>query len=378
MAQYTYYCLGCNKKYETDKYYSFGWICVKCREKNIKLILNCCECGKEFYLSWSTYEKQQSKTNWRCKECNLKYLSDLRKRIFANKTPEEKAEFSKKNSIAHKKILSLLTKEEMIERMKYCHEGRDKYFKNPEFKNSRKLRSLKLSISNKNHWKSASQEEHEYRSYLNSKYWANMDEEEKRIKLEPMIVGNKKRWKMMSTQDFISYEYNRAIKWNSDISKHLKTETNTEEIFKNILYENNIKYILQWYNITSYPYFNKLFPYNPYLNTNRVSPFHKWDFLIQLIPNHKIFIDIDGSMHNPNKPKSFITSNNQYLDLQRPYQTDNNQAYIILAYNDKIDNKILVLDLKTGFKFSFNSFIDILLRDKKKLEELHQILNKGD
>lgn len=394
MYQYTYYCLGCNRKYESDVYYPYGWICKHCYNKT-KLTIKCSSCGKDIQISWETYRKNKYNVSFcKCEECNNRYQSKLGTERWKNKSEEEKqiysdeykqrwndksseekkkySEYGKSLWInlseeekhkrisslqkANKKLLENLSKEELITRMQNLWNGRDSKFKKETL------------------------EEREIRIKNHQDGWNRMSNENKIKCTDARVNGFNKYINNYSYDNFIQDSLNEAIKWNSDLSKHLKTETNTEEIFKNILDKYKICNIPQYYNIEIHPNFKQLFPYNPIFDTENISPFHKWDFLIQLIPNHKIFIDVDGSIHDPKqfKYKSIVINSKEFDDSQRLYQTDNNQAYVILAYNDKIDNKTLVLDLKTGFKFSFNSFIDILLRDKKKLEELHKILDKGD
>ena len=101
-----------------------------------------------------------------------------------------------------------------------------------------------------------------------------------------------------------------------------------------------------------YPKFKEIFNYNIQTGTQYVSPFHKWDFMLETKIGN-IFIDIDGSIHDEDqtdyvvtnyvKDKVLMSEIENFYDSKRPYQTDNLPAYILQCFNDEIslDDKII-------------------------------------
>lgn len=163
-------------------------------------------------------------------------------------------------------------------------------------------------------------------------------------------------YKNESLNDFEIRSYRNACgKVLSDKNKS-KTECDLLFIFKKFHIDTEYGYASK----TVHPEFYKTFPINPVTN-QKVFPHHAWDFKVG-----NILIDIDGSEHTI-QPKEFITKDGidvggliQFNDSQRPYQADGMDAYIILAYNDKISDAISVFNLQNGEYITFGVFLNMI------------------
>ena len=145
---------------------------------------------------------------------------------------------------------------------------------------------------------------------------------------------------------------------------------------------NYLKYDIHWYNKIKHPDFDKLFPNNPVTGSKFVSPYHQWDISVKLFDT-RVLIDIDGSIHDPNKISHDVTYFDgrkislsdliTFNDSQRVYQTDNLNAYVIQCYDDKLTDNTPVVKINTGEIINFKSLIGILTfesmteREKRKM-----------
>jgi len=270
----------------------------------------CDKCGNSYEISNNTYKVRKFRNNPNlCFECMKKYKFEKQSKFLKNLYTDQSK------------------KEKMIERLQnglknMTDEDKQRMRKNhsiASFKRYEKLNEhYKTSISIKN-------------AYDNLLY-------DDRVAKELKFIINYNNG---------SIEYTKTI-----IEKSLTDVNGIEGIFMKLLYENNIKFIYQYYNIIEYPEFNNLFPYNPITGSNYVSPFHRWDFKI-LTNKCDIFVDIDGSIHDKNqtnrivtftnKRKGYLSDKQSFDDSQRKYQTDNLLSYIIQCYNDilNMNNKVI-------------------------------------
>lgn len=186
--------------------------------------------------------------------------------------------------------------------------------------------------------------------------WNNLSKEERTERIKNAKEGLRLFWKNITQDQYLNWLMSHST-WNfSDM-------TSSESEFINILNIEKIYNEYQWVNKIKHPDFDKLFPYNPITNTS-CSPFHKWDFMI-ISNGNKILIDIDGSIHTL-QPNKWIDNGIdigkyiQFNDSKRPYQTDGLYAYVIMCYNDKLDNDTPVLSFNSGEIMTFNQFMEII------------------
>lgn len=199
-----------------------------------------------------------------------------------------------------------------------------------------------------------------YRNWLD-----NLSDDEKNKWLKPMLDANELWRENLTYDDFILImeKLSTTINNRSNEEKNKDIDSPSELQFIEILNKEKLPYNIHYYNTTINPRFKELFPWNHYKKTENISPYHEWDFMIKT-KLHDIFVDVDGSIHKPTRStsKAVIDFNNSILfnDSQRPYQRDNNQAYVILAYNDKIDDYTTVIRLDKEEKILFKTFIETL------------------
>ena len=173
----------------------------------------------------------------------------------------------------------------------------------------------------------------------------------------------------MTDKDFIEW----LDKQNEGFAQYYKEMGGPRNIaelaFSSDLRNMNIDYEWQYLSQMIHREFDKTFPRNPILD-RRVSPFHRWDFLIKT-RNGRFLVDIDGSMHNIQIGK-YITPDGidvaklkSFQDSMRPYQTDGMDAFIIQAYNDEItnDTKVFQIDrkeMKIKYAKNYKDFLAML------------------
>ena len=315
-----------------------------------------------------------------------KLHSELRREIqlqfWDNLTDEEYIEQCIKTSEGQKNRISNMSKEERMKHNEILHNNHMKWRAKltPE---DIELLLQPARIGYKKWYNSLSEEEKEIinknksdkmilyhknmsieeKDRLNRKYkdhWGNMTVEEYN-----MICENRKQiWKNKSLDSKDNIIHINLLNRSSNIEY-----TNTELEFINILNLNNIEFISQYTNETIYPDFHKLFPNNPVTESDYTSPYHAWDFKISTLQKD-ILVDIDGSIHNPNKTNSYVSRNGkqfslidfiQFNDSKRPYQTDGLDAYIIKCYNDNLyDKDVIVSNVQTNKDMNLNEFITLL------------------
>ena len=288
-------------------------------------------------------EEEKKKRNNRLQLDNKRYRDNI--------TPEEKARVSKLHSEANKRRFKNMTKEEYEIYRQHCREGYEN--RSEESKLQHKQNSIDM-------WKNKTIEEYEETTSKMSKrkkdWWDNLSKEEYIKLCNNIQKGTLKNLNNMSNKEI--YEW---INKKSSSEKY----TSTEKEFINILNLNNIEFIPQYTNETIYPDFHKLFPNNPVTESDYTSPYHAWDFKISTLQKD-ILVDIDGSIHDESKFNNINPKGNQvfdhnkgilFNDSQRPYQTDNLDAYIIKAYNDIINDNTIVYSIKDNKDILFKDFI---------------------
>jgi len=238
--------------------------------------------------------------------------------------------------------------EERYEAMKLLFEGRNNYYDNLSDEEYKELCEFLAKISD-DYRKNETAEQREQRI-------ANLS--------NSLITYHL----LLTYEEFIILEQNKAIKANDEYTDEKKEKLHGNELtFMKLLDSYGFDYRVRWHSTFMDKDFQKIFPYNPYLETDKISPFHEWDFLIKVKP-FDIFVDIDGSIHSPNRTNGIITNRYgkkhdmfeyiRFNDSQRKYQTDNLPAYIVQCYNDKITDDTPIINVITHEKSLLRNFLN--------------------
>jgi len=385
----TYKCINCGKEFTTNIIYPHGFLCCDCR-KFTKITVKCSMCGKDIQLHWNSYRRNFNGP-FRCQDCFNDYQKNNKIEYYKNETEEEKQKrieshidgwnniseelkqsIAKKKSIVMKNKLKDLSHNERYAKIsKAIDKVKEKWDNIPRSEHNNYMDHIHNGYDK---WRSNLLNNNiAYNEYCNNlslgqiTRYKNPNERLKTSMIMRSIASK------ITYEEFLNQIYKKVIKWNNDSSKHIHTETDTEEMFKNILDILNIKYTLQYFNTIRNQSFKELFPYNPYYKTEFISPYHRWDFLIHIKP-FDIFIDIDGNIHDLNTHHGMVTNKignkfnlNDYIqfnDLQRKYQTDNLHGYVIECYNNKLSNDTIVTDIITGKKLPLNQFLNLIAKFK--------------
>ncbi len=395
--KYHYECLGCHKPFNTYKLYPYGWICLNCRP-TVYLTVKCSVCGCDVPVQWDTYRMKDPSISWRCRSCNDKY----RNALYEAKPEEEKKAFvesQRERSKAYWSSLDDKTKEADSKRRK------DLWKKRKEDGSGQFILDA-MKEGRANWWNSLSDEEKEEQwSYMEAgraKWWNNLTNEEKaehmkhphegftkwfnrlsssdrKSFLDTIQVGHREFWENMTTQAYI--DLNATIKddgktyFESDSllgNKDVKP-TSIEVEFINLLKQNGIDYTFQYRSKQVHPDFVTLFPRNPITGMGFTSPYHYWDFMLD-VNGRNILIDVDGGIHfketftrvHPFTNKEYsVLEYNKFSDSKRPYQTDGMDAYVVECPDNHVHEKCIVSNVKTGEKTTLKSFIATLWYELK-------------
>ena len=308
-------------------------------DNKVKII--CPNCSKEYYISNSAFNarKRTAEKIFYCKSCTKRSL-------WANMSDEKR----KLRSNAQIERWKKLTKSEKEIVMRKTRIASNAY-------NRSETARLQKVMANTVRWKSMTDDERskeiERLNQIRKDCWKNMSIYEKHVKMEKM---------------------------RSRIERKGPTEYEFSTILGNLgLFENKDYYS----HYDSYPFIDAEF-FNAFGKINAVtgeenSPFHIWDFMIDLDCGRGILIDIDGSSHRPGnmcftRKGNLFTERDRidYNDKQRPYQIpDGFDAYIIKAYYDNFKKDCSVINIKNNSEMTFHQFIEfirnlIILKTLKK------------
>lgn len=289
-------------------------------------------------------------------------------------TPEKRAEVSAKMSIAHKNYYDSLSDEKKKAYVAPMRAGAKVFYENisEEEKNER---LQKLEEGKRQWWDNATDEERarmsEIRKQAAHDYWDNVTDED-RVKISNKQRETIKRyWNTMTPDEFMEWTKGRIAA--HDISKVL--ETPTEIKFEGMLQDRGIDYWIQQPNIVEEDGFRQKFEYydEDAGRMRYASPFHRWDFVIHDGGDKRaIYIDLDGSIHNPNKGAFRKSSTGskyiQSVDDRRPYQTDGKRAFVIECWNDKLTESTPVKEIGKEGKITLKDLLEILPRGNKSEE----------
>lgn len=208
------------------------------------------------------------------------------------------------------------------------------------------------------------------------KRWANLPKELREIWIENAQKGLQKYWDNLPFEKWLEH----CLKTAEGMAKSFKYKPTVTEVNfineLNMIFYSSFNYEYQWNNKTISSDFYKHY-------SKKDNPYHVWDFKIHTLDGD-ILVDIDGSMHII--PEGLyvvgdidVGKVNDYKDSKRKYQTDGLIAYVIEAYNDKIEPDTSVLNLETGERMSYTNFISLLqwmnAPEKERKETSKMILN---
>ena len=363
------------------------------KEKKKCYLIPCAnpECDAMFEVTAQTFNERIRKGRLQlCPECmqisSSKKRSKAQIERFARMTPEEKEEYGELISQGMNDM-TLEAKERMI---KNNSAAQKKRMKDPNEREKYRQAGLRF-------WDSVDETYRKHHGELVSDGMSKMTPEAKEKMIKNESKGQLKRYanetleqkeKRSNINSVSGLEFYKNLSYNDKLmlnrercktfNKHQvklfgympelclnDIKYKTEKDFMNLLIENNINFIWQYYNLYPYPNFKELFPYNIHHDVDYVSPFHRWDFYIQTKKTN-IFIDIDGSIHDPTQNNYPVTNRvgnkismtviQKFVESQRKYQTDNLPAYIIKCFDGK-------LTLDSNVENVYNKDDTMLLKD---------------
>ena len=334
-------------------------------KEKVKLI--CQDCGVEYELSYGRYRRLKDDNGRRCKACtNIK-----RSKMFENYTEEQMDALRKQRSMTSKKVWASLSKEqyayrcsiqknkweglspeEIEERMKSCREASKKYHRSDKAKEKLRQRNIEK--------------------------WNSLSDTDRQIELNRLSKIRDDCWNSMTMEE----KFEKMKKMWDKIYKIGPTEYVFKDKIESIGLRNGIDYI---WGYSTYPFidenFFKKFPLINPISKEMNFPYHTWDFKLNL-RDKSILVDIDGSAHSE-KSMHFSYSGKEYTereiidyrDSQRIFKIpDNLTAYIIKAYNDKIEDDTIVQNVKTNDCIKFKDFLNTLIIDKMPEKEVRELM----
>lgn len=344
----------------------------------------CKKCGDIYKLNKRNYAYRTTNgtTLDLCSSC---IQAETQLNRFKNMTEEERAEYKLQKSKEWSKESKEAAKQRGIERYEKLSDKEKEEYAKIRVDYAKNMDEVKRKewIDNINKsWTDERRQEHsEITSITNKKRWENATEEDKKAhgdKISKSLkayfdnipqddqlkkIENKKYWwDNMTKEEFHKWSYSHS----NGIANSIITKGPTEIHFANDLTIYGINYIWGYVNEIVHNDFDKLFPYNPILNTDRVGAHHAWDFKIDTL-SKSILVDIDGREHvlefkrkAPNGQYIEMKQLHEFNDSQRPYQTDGLDAYIIMAYSDVIDGDTPVLSISNNSYMKYDDFVNML------------------
>lgn len=365
-------CIKCNKIYYVTygvyrKYKPYVPICRSCKAKS--------------WYNNASYEVKKRHDDalrkyWESKtDDEKKQISELHKNLWKDKSDEEKIRHSKVSSINMTRYWKTISPEE-FERRRHISSDILKEFRDNITPEERAHISELISKSSKRYWNNISEDELNKRkihiSEIMKYWWSHVDEESLSKRNKKLSEKSKLWWKSITEDEYKIWDERRR----KGVERHLlnlQVElTHTEMRFFYLLVKNNMNFRCKDYNIYEHPDFKKLFSINPVSKYKTVSPYHAWDFSIIPAYGKKIFIDIDGSIHDKStngfNNGNIVAQYVEFNDSKRPYQTDGLEAYAVLCYNDEIFDNTPVINITTNETVKFVDFVEYLKTLNKNSE----------
>lgn len=347
--------------------------------------LSCEDCGTPFQIQRSWFNANKENHIWRCKKCRIEY----HKRWYKNMSPEERLAVSKRMSDSAKSRWSTMSNDQYtdlcarmsIGSIAYWNDISDadyakrcqiaKHMWDTMSEDSRLNHRMGISKSQKNRWSTMSSDDYSHMCHVLSKvaksYWDNISDDELQKRRLDMSIRSKEYWDTMDEAEFERWKYNQSHGFADYLNTLGLYPNRNEQSFIKLLNDAGIKeWTYQHINNTIDPEFSVKYPFNCFMNTPRVNPYHRWDFSIK-IPNWNILIDVDGSIHDPDKTNYMVTYENgskfklyeyiQFKDSQRIYQRDGNPAFIIECHDDQLTDECRVISVVNGSVDTLRRFL---------------------
>ena len=292
-----------------------------------------------------------------------KQFSEKIRNSLETKSDEEKTQWKSNISKSQKKLWDQLTLDERKQKMASLFEGNKQYNESMSEEESRRVGRL-ISDGLK-------------------RYWSTVDPTEKSMRYEKISEAKKKYWDSLSLDEQVDH---MKLMWDA--------QTNigpTEIQFQMLLSSNGFRDYIHGFSTYDIDYihpdfFNIFGKYNSITNELNY-PYHCWDFMITTKSGPLILVDVDGSIHNPNR-NSYVTNHAgtkfsmydfmKYQDSKRPYQIPNGfDAFVIICYDDNLSDKSEVQRLGINIDsqpMTLKSFMDILLISQLTQKELDEII----
>ena len=318
-------CVKCNKPFKLSK----GLFKIRNRRKLPLNICQSCTISNAQKIRHENYSDEEKAANY---QMLLKGL----KKYFAD--PEKR----KHHSDMTKTHFASLDKHTMNKIIKKLKNGRKRWYETITDDQLKEV-AKKASEGRKRYWRELSPEEYQRICQERRDRYQKLSEEDKIKKVLPMLMGR---------QNFGP------------------TEIDFDKILKSFGFIEGINY--SWgYN--TYPYIHPKFyeilgKVNP-ITKSVLYPYKDWDFIIYSKLGNDIILDIDGSIHITDYKRmrndgSYFSNLDlmKYNDSIRKYHIPPKMdAYIMLCYNDKIDESTEIISLQTEKRIHWNEFINIIL-----------------
>ena len=231
---------------------------------------------------------------------------------------------------------------------------------------AKRVQNAKEGIHNMSDEKKALRSLHS--SIATKEYMASLSEEEKQRRSEMTTKQMMERNANMSYDDFIEHCTKVALTTNATESS-IERAAPTELAFMDDMKLHLISYKYEHYNTTIHPEFFKRFPNNPVTGARYTNPFHRWDFRLEII-GHPMFVDVDGSAHSPKNASTGVHNPTgthykriddiKFNESKRPYQHDDIDAYVILAYDNTLGPDNTVVNIVTNETMTYKDFLGML------------------
>lgn len=381
----TFRCKPCYKYWRKNVWYN-----ELPEEKRNELSSKRSELSKGVWANMSEEKKEETNQKKSATRINHtdEWKADVRERVqntWQNKSNEEKLLYSescREHTQAFWDGLDELGLNEMRAKMAEAQ----RIYNESLTEEEKAARAERIANSNRAYWANLSDEERalvfQIRSEAQKKQWTEKSDESRNYIISRLVAGRIDWWNSLSEEEKIQYGLRHKTEFWDKMTKEEFREwsrialtswngspgSEVEFRFSDILRANRVPFETQWVNQHVHPRFDELFPINPITGSDKVSPYHIWDFKLNC-RNGTILIDIDGSIHSPQRCSDLVTKNGikfvlrddiEFRDSKRPYETDGLPAYAVGALNDKITDETPVVDLKTGEIMSFKSLMAII------------------